>query len=89
MAGTGSGTQVPPSFTPGPGDPPAVLTQPADRDPWLNLDPNKFMEMCTHSARSGNFEYVKTALRAANEGMSQFLIDRDASGTREVTTTEA
>ena len=52
-------------------------------------DPNRYMEMCTQSATSGNFEYVKTALRAAHEGMSQFIVEREASGTREVNGNEA
>ena len=70
MSASSAGVAQPPSFTPGAGDPPVTLTQPSDRDPWMALDPNRYMEMCTQSATSGNFEYVKTALRAAHEGMS-------------------
>ena len=70
-----------PSFTPGPHDPPANLNTPADRDPWINMDPNRYMDMCRQSATSGNFEYVKTGLRAAHEGMSQFINDRVAAST--------
>ena len=89
MAGSSTGSTVPPSFTPASGDPPALLTQPSDRDPWISLDPNRYMDMCNQSAVNGNFEYVKTALRAAHEGMSQFILDRDSTGTREVTGVEA
>ena len=89
MAGSSSGTQVPPSFTPGPNDPPALLTQPRDRDPWIALDPNRYMDMCTQSAVSGNFDYVKTGLQVAHEGMSQFILDRASTGTQEVTANEA
>ena len=88
MAGTSSGT-IPPSFTPAANDPPALLTQPSDRDPWITLDPNRYMDMCNQSAISGNFDYVKTALCAAHDGMSQFIQDRDSTGTHEVTGAEA
>ena len=45
--------------------------------------------MCIASAVSGNFDCVKTALRAAHEGTSQFITDRQATGTPEVTAGEA
>ena len=47
------------------------------------------MEMCNQSAISGNFDDVKTALRAAHDGMSQFIQDRDSTGTHEPTGGEA
>ena len=82
-------TGMPQPFTPDAGDPSATLNVPGDRDAWIALDPNRYMEMCTQSEMSGNFEYVKTALRAVHEGMTHFIIDRDATGMREVTPGEA
>ena len=84
-----SSGSLPPSFTPQQGDPPAALTKPSDREAWINLSPNRFMEMCSQSAVNGNFDYVKTALTAAHEGMSQFITDRLSTNTPEVTAAEA
>ena len=85
---TGSGS-VAPSFNPSASDPPFQVNTPQDREQWVNLDASRFMDMCAQSATSGNFDYVKTALRVAHLGITEFITDRSATGTPEVTAAEA
>ena len=85
-AGSGS---VAPSFNPTVNDPPFQFNTQQEREQWVNLDGARFMEMCAQSAASGNFDYVKTALRVAHMGITEFIGDRTATGTPEVTAAEA
>ena len=78
MAATSAST-YPPSFTPGPADPPSDLRNQEDRDAWLGLDINRYMEMCTHSTVSGNLDYVEMALQASHETVATFVDARVAA----------
>ena len=71
------------------GDPPVNLNVPADRDAWVNMDPNRYMDLCEQAYMNGDFSYVQVALRANQHGLSEFINDRVTRGTTEVTNTEA
>ena len=93
---TGSGSSsfqnvssVPASFNPEPTDPPFQVSTLQDRERWVNLDAARFMDMCSQSATSGNFDYVRTALRVAHMGITEFITDRSATGSQEVAAAEA
>ena len=72
------------AVTQDPNDPPVNITTPADREAWINLDPGRYMDLCHRAYLDGNFEYVRTALRATREGITSFITDRFASNNRQV-----
>ena len=82
MSAPGSSNPVPPSFTPGPADPPVDPRTQGERDAWITMDGDRFLEMCNRSLASGNFNYVQTALRVNHAGITSFIAARLAeSGT--------
>ena len=78
MSALGSANPAPPSFNPGPADPPIDPRTQPERDAWITLDGHRFMDMCNRSLTSGNFNYVKTALQVNHEGMTNFVAARVA-----------
>eukprot|EP00959_Pyramimonas_sp_CCMP1952_P367118 7689282-Pyramimonas_sp.AAC.1 len=74
---------------PGQGDPPVNLNVPADRDAWVNLDPNRFNDLCEQACLNGDFSYVQTALLANRYGLATFINERATQGRREVSNAEA
>ena len=79
MSAPNPSVPLPPSFNPLPTDPPQDPRTQTERDQWIKLDGNRYLDMCNQSLPSGNFNYVKTALQVNHEGIATFINSRMAA----------
>ena len=69
--------------------PPVNINTTEDRDQWINMDPNRYMELCEQAYLNGDFSYVQVALKANQLGLASFINERVTSGDRQVTNEQA
>ena len=66
-----------------------ALTSQQDRDAWVELNMERFAQLCNDAYQDGDFTHVKTLLQANHEGMGAFLNDRTNQNNRVVTNEES
>ena len=71
------------------GDPPLELNTRQYREEWVNLDPGRFAGLCATATQDGDYRYVRTALKASNEGIISLLSDRATNDNNQVIPQEA